>query len=39
MMRLLLYQMGRQFEEVAVIDSVRGLGNQQLMPEEPLRKG
>ncbi|NRP27656.1 Tetraacyldisaccharide 4'-kinase [Marinobacterium sp. xm-d-420] len=31
------YQMGRQFE-IAVIDSVRGLGNQQLMPEGPLRE-
>lgn len=32
------YQMRRQFE-IAVIDSVRGLGNQQLMPEGPLREG
>ena len=31
------YQMGRQFE-IAVIDSVRGLGNQKLMPEGPLRE-
>jgi len=31
------YQMGRQFE-IAVIDSVRGLGNQQLLPEGPLRE-
>ena len=32
------YQMGRQFE-IAVVDSVRGLGNQQLLPEGPLREG